>query len=371
MFLLLVAVMAAGLILLTGCGFVSYSDTTTIVVDEIHPEADHVQLPEDMQLAASINVFNWGEFIDPDVLGIFTAETGIRVIYDTYATNEEMYQRIRAGGADFDVLFPSDYMIERMITQGMLARLNWDNIPNAEHIDQKFWHMPFDPENQYSVPYKWGTFGIIYNTTMVEGPVYSWDILWDPVYENQIFMYYASRDTLGAALRRLGYSLNTTNIDQVHAARDSLIQQRPLVRAYLGDAIKDRMINRDGALGTVFSGDSLWARLDNPELNFIVPIEGTQIFLDSMVIPATSTRQLEAEMFINFMTRPDIAAMNTLYTRYSTTNATAFTTLPDYLRECEIYWPPDEIFYRLEAFADLGDFKDEFERAWTEVMAAR
>ncbi|MCL2360405.1 MAG: ABC transporter substrate-binding protein [Defluviitaleaceae bacterium] len=353
-------VVLLGLFLLAGC----LGDEPSAIGPA---EAETEDAP---QLASSINVFNWGEFIDPAVLGIFRQETGINVIYSMYASNEEMYQRIRAGGADFDVLFPSDYMIERMINQGMLAQLNWENIPNAEHIDDRFWYMPFDPDNQYSVPYMWGTFGIMYNTTMVNEPVYSWDILWNPAFANQIFMYDASRDTMGAALRRLGFSLNTTDINEINAARDSLITQRPLVRAFLGDQIKDLMINRDGALGTVFSGDAVWARQDNPELNFIVPVEGTQIFLDSMVIPSTSIRQYEAEMFINFMTRPDIAYMNTRYVMYSTTNATTFEMLPDYMRDCEIYWPPYEVFYRLEAFADLGDFKEQFERAWTEVLAA-
>ena len=320
-------------------------------------------------LASFINVFNWGEFINPQVLRMFEDETGISVRYSMYASNEEMYQRIRHGGTDFDVLFPSDYMIERMINHGMLSQLNWDNIPNAQHIDDRFWDMPFDPYNQYSVPYMWGTFGIMYNSALVDQPVYSWDILWDPAFANQIFMYDASRDTMGAALRRLGFSLNSTNIEEVHAARDSLIEQHPLVRAFLGDQIKDLMIMGDGMLATVFSGDAVWARQDNPDLNFVVPIEGTQIFLDSMVIPSTSTRQREAEMFIDFMTRPDIAYLNTRYVMYSTTNATTFAMLPDYMRYCEIYWPPEDAFDRLEAFVDLGDFKAEFAQAWTEVVA--
>jgi len=353
--LIVLCVVAVGLLFIAGC-----SEETAPIAGDDGPE-----------LAAFINVFNWGEFSDPQVRAIFTQETGIRVNYDNYASNEEMYQRIRAGGADFDVLFPSDYMIERMINQEMLARLNWDNIPNAEHIDERFWYMPFDPQNLYSVPYMWGTFGIMYNTTMVHEPVTSWSILWNPIYTNQIFMYDASRDTMGAALRFLGFSLNSTNIDEVHAARDILIEQRPLVRAFSGDQIKGWMIMGDGALSTVFSGDAVWARQDNPDLNFAIPVEGTQLFLDSMVIPATSSRQLEAEMFINFMTRPDIAYLNTTYVMYSTTNATTFEMLPDYMRNCQIYWPPDEYFYRLEAFADLGDFKAEFEQAWTEVLAGR
>jgi len=364
-------IITVGLFFLIGCGEPAAQATDpTGVENEQATDSSEVGNDDVTQLASFINVFNWGEFIDPDVLGMFTAETGITVRYSMYASNEEMYQRIRAGGSDFDVLFPSDYMIERMINQGMLTQLNWDNIPNAEYIDDRFWYMPFDPQNLYSVPYMWGTFGIMYNTTMVHEPVYSWDILWNPTYANLIFMYDASRDTMGAALRRLGFSLNSTNIDEVNAARDSLIEQRPLVRAFLGDLIKDQMIMGEGALGTVFSGDAVWARQDNPDLSFVVPIEGTQIFLDSMVIPSSSTRQLEAEMFINFMTRPDIAYLNTRYVMYSTTNASTFEMLPDYMRNCEIYWPPYEIFYRLEAFADLGDFKEVFERAWTEVLAA-
>ncbi|MCL2572438.1 MAG: ABC transporter substrate-binding protein [Defluviitaleaceae bacterium] len=350
-------VVAVGLLFFTACG-----ENEAV----LQPDTDDGEAP----LASSINVFNWGEFIDPQVLSMFTQETGIAVNYSMYASNEEMYQRIRTGGADFDVLFPSDYMIQRMISQGMLARLNWDNIPNREHIYYRFWGMPFDPYDQYSVPYMWGTFGILYNTAIVDEPVYSWDILWNPRWANEIFMYDASRDTMGAALRRLGFSLNSTNIEEIHAARDSLIEQRPLVRAFAGDQIKDWMIVGDGALATVFSGDAVWAKQDNPDLNFIVPIEGTQIFLDSMVIPITTTRQREAEMFINFMTRPDIAYLNTRYIMYSTTNYTTLQMLPDYMKDCTIYWPPEEIFYRLEAFEDLGDFKEEFERAWTEVLVA-
>jgi len=319
----------------------------------------------------TINVFNWGYFIDPQVLTMFEDETGIRVVYEEYDSNEAMYARVLQGGSDFDVLFPSEYMIERMINQGMLAQLNWDNIPYASHIDERFWDMPHDPRNQYSVPYMWGTFGILYNTTMVTGPVYSWDVLWDEQYANQIFMYNASRDSMGVALKRLGFSLNSTNMEEIEAARDLLIEQMPLVRAYLGDPMRDRMVTGDGALGVIYSGDALWAIEDNPDLNFVVPVEGTQLFLDSMVIPATTTRQEYAEAFINFMTRPDIAYLNTRFIMYSTTNATTFEMLPDYMRNCTIYWTPDYLFDRLESFVDLGDFKETFERAWTEVLASR
>ena len=318
----------------------------------------------------TINVFNWGSFIDPEVLDIFTQETGIRVIYNTYATNEEMYYRIRDGRESFDVLFPSDYMIYRMIAEGMLAPLNWDNIPNAEYIFDQFWYLDFDPGNRYSVPYMWGTFGILYNTTMVDIPVESWEILWDTQFEGEIFMYASSRDTFGAVLRMLGYSVNTTSLGELNAARDKLIMQMPLVRAYLGDPIMHSMIGREGALATVFSGDAFFCMNENPELNYVIPQEGSFMFFDSMVIPVTSTHKAEAEAFINFMTRPDIALMNTMYIGYSTTNRGAFYMLPYEWQNHPVYWPGYEYLEGLEILQDVGEFRQEFHRAWTEVMVA-
>ena len=316
-------------------------------------------------------VFNWGHFIYEPVLTMFEEETGIRVIYATYGTNEEMYERVVGGGAQFDVLFPSDYMIERMANEGLLTRLNWDNIPNRQYIDDKFWGWQHDPNNLYSVPYMWGTFGIVYNTNMVEGPVDSWSILWDEQFANQIFMYDSSRCSIGVAQHLLGYSLNSTNIDELHAARNLLIEQAPLVRAFLGDQVIDAMIGNEAALATVFSGDALWIKYYAPEHNFVNPKEGVQLFIDSMVIPANAPNPTNAEIFINFMTRPDIAYLNTRHIRYSTTNAAAFAMLPDYWQNDPIYWPDDEVLARGEVFVDLGDFRSQVEQAWTQIMVSR
>ncbi|MCL2603274.1 MAG: ABC transporter substrate-binding protein [Defluviitaleaceae bacterium] len=316
----------------------------------------------------TLRVFNWGEYNHPDIPRLFEEETGIAVFLDTFVTNQAMYSRIVDQGAEFDVLFPSDYMIERLILEGRLAPLNFDNIPNARYLHHYFFDLPYDPEGRYSMPYMWGMFGILYNTTMVDEPVYSWEILWNEQYARQIYMYAAARDTLGVALKLLGHSLNTRDITQLHAARDLLIAQRPLVRAYQGDLIRDSMIANGAALAPIFSGCAWYTMGENEDLNFVVPIEGTQFFVDAMVIPATSRRQAEAEQFINFMMRPDIAFMNAEWIGYSTTNAAALEMLPDDWRESQIYWPTNEILARGEMFRDLGDFRQEYYDAWMMVL---
>jgi len=318
----------------------------------------------------TINVFNWGLFIYEPVLQMFEEEYGIRVSYSTYSTNEEMYTMVVHGGAYFDVIVPSDYMVERMINEGLLARINWDNVPNVRYIDDRFRGLAFDPQNLYSVPYKWGTFGIVYNTTKVDQVVDSWSVLWDEQFRGEIFMYDSSRCTIGAVQRMLGFSMNSRDQGELNQARDMLIQQAQmgLVRAYLADQIIDNMIGGEGTLGTVYNGCARWIIYYNPDHNFVIPREGTQLWFNSMVIPATTQNQANAEKFINFMNRPDIALLNTLYTRYSTSNLGAFELLPEDWQNCPIYWPSEEIMALGEVFVDLGDFRGAFEQAWTEIM---
>jgi len=316
-----------------------------------------------------IYVFNWGEFIYPPVLDMFEEEYGIRVIYTNYSSNEEMYESLASGG-QFDVLFPSEYMIERLINEGRLARINFNNVPNARYIDNRFRNLPHDPQDAYSVPYKWGTMGLLYNVTMVDGPIDSWGILFeqDPRLDNNIFMYLSSRCTMAVALHYLGLSANTTNIADIHAARDLLISQGSMVRAFLTDQVILAMPGNEAALANVYSGDALWMMDENPNLRFVNPREGVQLFVNSMVIPSNARSQENAEKFINFMARPEIAYLNTMWIRYSTTNAGAFAMLPDDWQNCHIYWPDDETIALGEVFTDLGEFRSEVERAWAEVL---
>jgi len=318
-----------------------------------------------------IYVFNWGYFSDPEARAMFTREYGIRIEYVNFPTNEAMYSRLVDGGAIFDVLVPSDYMIERLINEGRLAPLNWDNIPNREHIADRFWNWDHDPQNLYSMPYIWGTFGIVYNTTMVNEPVYSWNILWEERWANNIFMYDSSRCSFGVAQHLLGFSINSRDINELNASRDKLLAQAPLVRAFQGDEVIHSMIGNEAAFATVFNGCARWIMDSNPNHNFVNPIEGVQLFMDSMVIPANAQNPSGAEKFINFMARPDIALMNALYVQYTTTNATALSMLPADWQNCPIYWPDQDVLDRGEVFRDLGEFRSELERAWTQIMANR
>ena len=321
----------------------------------------------------SINVYNWGDYIDESVLEDFEKEYGIKVNYSTFATNEDLYVKLKQGGESFDVIFPSDYMIERMIREGMLAKIDMNNIPNIKNIDEDFMNLDYDPNNEYSVPYMWGTVGIVYNKTMVDDVVDSWDILWDEKYKDQIIMLNSQRDTIAVALLKLGYSLNSRNIDELEAAKQELLKQRPLVWAYQGDEVKDTMVGGEAALAVVWSGDAVAMMRENPDLDYAIPKEGTNLWFDSMVIPANAKNKEGAELFINFLCRPDIAARNADYIGYSTPIPEARDLLPDDMKNSEVAYPSDEFLdsIKLEVFKDPMDIITEYDRIWTEVMSGQ
>ncbi len=318
----------------------------------------------------TINVLNWGDYIDEDLIGQFTEETGIKVKYTTMANNEEMLVKLQSPDCIYDVCFPSDYIIEKLVGQNLLHELDKSNIPNMVNIDERFLNLSFDPDNKYSVPYMWGTVGILYNTTMVTEPVTSWSILWDEKYSQQIFMYDSIRDTIGVALLYLGKSINTRDEADIAAARDALIAQKPLVLAYLGDNIKESMINGEGALAVVYSGDAIWCmdpEEGNPDLAFAVPDEGSNVWFDNVVIPATSQHTAEAEAFINFLCDAEVAKANTEYIGYSTPNKAAMALLDASYTENETYNPPQAVLDRCEIFHDLGDFINVYNDAWSDI----
>ncbi len=316
-----------------------------------------------------INVYNWGDYIDQEVLKDFEEEYGIKVKYDMFETNEDMYIKIKQGGSNYDVLFPSDYMIERMIREDMLVKIDKDNISNLEKVGEDFLNLDFDPNNEYSVPYMWGTVGIIYNTTMVDEEVDSWDILWNEKYENQIIMLNSQRDTIAIALKKLGYSMNTRDIEELEQAKDELIKQRPLVYAYMGDDIKGAMVSGEGAIGVVWSGDAVAMIRDNPDLAYVIPEEGTNLWFDNMVVPNTYQNKEGAEKFINFMARPDIAARNTDYIGYSTPITEAIEMLPDDIKNSEVAYPSSRVIGNTEIFKDPTDIITEYDRIWTELQS--
>lgn len=261
-------------------------------------------------------VYNWGEYIDPDTISMFEEETGIKVIYDEFETNEIMFPKIEAGASKYDVVCPSDYMIKKMIENDLLAEINYDNVPNAKaNIGQQYWDMSkeFDPENKYSIPYCWGTVGILYNKTMVDGPVDSWSILWDEKYADNILMQDSVRDAFMVALKLNGYSMNSVNPEELNAAKESLIAQKSLVQAYVIDQVRDKMIGNEAAIGVIYSGEAIFTQRENPDLEYVIPKEGTNVWIDSWVITKNAPNKENAEKFIDFMCRPDIALKNFEY----------------------------------------------------------
>ena len=306
-----------------------------------------------------LKVYNWGDYIDPEILKSFEKETGIHVIYDTFATNEDMYVKVKAGGSDYDVVIPSDYMISRMLRDGLLEKLDFSKIPNYAKIADKFKNLEFDPKNEYSVPYMWGTVGIAYNTKMVTEPVDSWGVLWDRKYEKQIFMLDSPRDSIGITLKYLGYSLNTGDEAQLAAAGKKLVEQKPLVLAYLVDEAKDKMIAGEGALAVVWSGDAMFMMEKNPDLAYAIPKEGTNLWFD------------EAEEFINYMTRPDIAKKNVEYIGYASPLPEVESQLPEDVRKNIAAYPDNALLKNAEVFNDLTENMPKYDKVWTEVKVAQ
>jgi len=317
----------------------------------------------------TLYVYNWGDYMDESIIAEFEKETGIKVVYDTFATNEDMYVKIKSGGSSYDLIFPSDYMITRMRDEGMLEKINLANVPNFKYIDDRFKGQDYDPNNEYSIPYMWGTVGILYNTTMVDDPVDSWDILWNPKYRKQILMLDSQRDAIGVALIKLGYSLNSTDPKQISEAGELLKQQKPLVLAYALDEIKDKMVSGEAALALVWSGDAIYAMQSNPDLDYAIPKEGTNLWFDGMAIPKGAKNKAAAEKFIDFLCRTEIAFRNADYTGYATPHVEARELLDPEIRNNKAAYPDDEDLVNVEVFVSLGEVLKEYDRVWTEVKA--
>ncbi len=306
-------------------------------------------------------VYNWGEYLDPEVITMFEEETGIDVIYEEFETNEIMYPKVQSGAIAYDVVCPSDYMIQKMLDNGLLAEINFDNVPNLKNIGQRYMDKSreFDPENKYSVPYCWGTVGILYNKTMVDEPIDSWSILWDDKYRDNILMQDSVRDAFGVTLKYLGYSLNSTDLDELTEAMNLLIVQKPLVQAYVIDQVRDKMIGNEAAIGVIYSGEAIYTQNENPDLEYVIPKEGSNIWIDSWVIPKNAEHKENAEAFINFLCRPDIALMNFDYITYSTPNTAARELIEDEdIRSSKIAFPDDSELEHCETFHYLGDEAD-------------
>lgn len=316
-----------------------------------------------------LNVYNVGDYIDPDLVQQFTEETGIQVVYETYDTNEGMYQKLKSGSSKYDLIFPSDYMVDKLIEENMLQKIDYSKIPNYSQIMDEFKHPIYDENDEYSVPYLWGTYGIIYNTKVVDKEdTKSWDILWNKKYQGKILLLDSVRDTMGISLKRLGYSMNSTNADEINEAKDELIKELDIVQAYVNDDGKDRIVAGDADIGIVYSGDALVMIDENPDLDYAIPEEGTNKWVDAMCIPTCAENKEYAEMFINFMLDPDAAKQNVDYIEYSTPNQGVYDMLDEETKKSPIAYPSQEVLDKTEVFLNLSeDVMKLYDDAWTEI----
>lgn len=322
----------------------------------------------------SLKVYNWGEYMDPQVLELFEKETGISVTYDEYETNESMYPIIAKGAADYDLICPSDYMIQKMSDEGLLEPINWSRIPNAKNIDDQYFEFArgYDENNTYSMPYLWGTVGILYNKKMVKGPIDSWGVLWDTRYQDDILMQKSVRDAFGVALKYLGYSLNTTDEAQLDEAKQKLLEQKHsgVVQAYVVDEVRDKMIAGEAAIGVIYSGEALTCMEENEDLAYVIPKEGSNLWMDNFAIVKGAKNKENAEKFLNFLCRPEIMKMNFEYITYSVPSSKARELLPDEYKNSTIAFPALDSLKNCEVLKYVGKDGDSlYNQKWKEIMS--
>ena len=346
--------------------------------EDYAPSYDMAYYSKFKDAGITLSVYNWGEYISDGSDGLmdideeFTKLTGIKINQTNFATNEEMYAKIKSGGTNYDIIVPSDYMIARMIVEDMLDPIDYSNIPNAKYLDPQFDDNSYDPGNAYSVPYAWNTIAIIYNKTMVTEKIDSWKILWDEKYAGQILMVDNSRDAFGLTLKMLGYSLNTEDPAKLKEAAQMLMKQKPLVQAYVMDQAHNKMLGNEAALVPYYSGEATLMQMDNPDIDAAFPKEGTNLFMDSISIPKGARHKEAAEMYINFLNEPNVAAENIEYIGYSTPNLGAYELLDDEIKNNKIIYPDPEVLANAEQFVYLSEETNLLmDQLWTQVLSTK
>ena len=346
--LVILAVLAAAMLLMTSCGKKDKNE---------------------------VNIFCYGDYMDPQVVKIFEKETGIKVVLNTYDTVEEMYPVIKNQAGVYDVICPSDYMIERMINEGLLQKIDFDKLRNYKNIGERYRKLAdrfYDPGNQYSVPYQWGIAGIMYNTGKIKkGSVTGWKDLWDKKYKGKMLMQDSLRDTLAVGLKKNGFSMNTTKESQLKKATNDLIRQKPLVYKYANDSARDLLIGNAADLGVVWNGEVLYSQELNKKLDFVIPEEGTELFIDCWCIPKNALHKTNAEKWIDFTCRADIAYKNYEYLTYSTPNEAARKMMPKELQNSRVLFLTDKQLEKSEVLRDLGPDGDELYSKYWKIFKSK
>ncbi len=303
----------------------------------------------------TLTIFNWGEYIDPDLISQFEEQSGYRVVYETFDSNEAMMTKIEQGGTSYDIAVPSEYAIEKMKENDLLQEIDHSKIPNLSNIDPYFLDLAFDPKNKYSIPYFWGTVGIVFNPSLLEGQTFdSWESLWDPSLEGEVLLVDGAREIIGMGLNSLGYSLNSTDEKELLEATAKLKELTPNVKAIIGDEVTQLMINEEASVAITFSGQAADMMWENEGLDYSVPEEGSNLWFDNMVIPKTAANVEGAHEFINFMLDAEVAAQNADYVGYSIPNNAAIELMDEEVTSDERFYPLEEARENLEVYKNLG-----------------
>ncbi|NCB91386.1 MAG: ABC transporter substrate-binding protein [Clostridia bacterium] len=318
----------------------------------------------------SLVVFNYGEYLDQSIIDSFQKETGIKILYEEYQSPEEMYMKYKADIVDYDVICSSDYILEKLREEDELQPINFDNVPNAANVDENLWKFSqaFDPDNTYTIPHYWGTLGILYNTRLVDEEVDSWDVLFDPKYDGQIIMANSVRDTFVPALKKLGYSINTSDKAELDEAKELLSQQRPMVQAYLSDEARDELIAENATIALVYSGEGPYAKEYNKDLAYVVPKEGSDVWVDSWAITKDCKNTENAEKFLNYLLQVDISEISFEYNLYGTPNKELKKILDEKYTSDPALFPPDEVLDNCEIFRALDqDTQNYYSKLWKDI----
>ncbi len=327
------------------------------------------------KLGAELNFYSWSDYIDPAVLTMFEEECGVKVIYDTFSSNEDLLAKLQLGASGYDLIVPSDYMVAIMVQLGLLRKLDHANIPNLANIDDRFRDAPYDPGNVYSAPYQWGTTGIGFDEAVTGAAPDSLAIFFDPAQASQhrgkISMLNDAREVFGAALKYLGYSVNSTNEEEINAAKALIEGTKENIAVFDNDTFADLLVSGDVAVGLGWSGDYFQAMSSNPDrqLGYAIPKEGGVVWTDNLAVPTSAPNPYTAEVFINYLLDPEIGAMISNYTYFSTPNKAAAEFLLPEVRDDPAINPPPEVLEKLEFIRDVGETTLLYERLWTEIKS--
>jgi len=321
------------------------------------------------ELAKELNFYNWSDYIAEDTLPNFQKRFGVKVNYDNYSSNDTLFAKLRAGATNYDIVVPTDYLVRRMLRLNMLEELNLANIPNRKNLDARFQNPPYDPGNKHSIPWQWGTTGIGYNTKRVAESVESWAMLWNAKYRGKISMLAEMRDALGATLILLGFSGSSTKAEELEAAKAKMLEQKPLLKHYTSDTYIDELASNDVWLAQGWSGDVFQAQGENKDVDYVIPKEGSFIWVDNMVIPKGAPHKYTAEVFMNYVLEAEVGAAISNFVRYASPNKAAEAHLDkDLLADTRVY-PSSQVMDALQFYGDLGPAETLWNKIWQEVRA--